>query len=46
MGIEFLKFPKKDIQRGKEIRLGVIKDLQGKLFSKEAVQLLNNNLAL
>jgi TRAP-type C4-dicarboxylate transport system substrate-binding protein len=39
--IEFIPFAKADQLQGEEIRTKVINDLQGKLFSKEIVELIN-----
>jgi len=33
-----LKHPKSDIQKGREIRSKVVKNLTGKLFSKKALE--------
>ncbi len=43
-GIEFLKFPEADIQRGKELRKAMVKKLKGPLFSEEAYQNLSKHL--
>jgi TRAP-type C4-dicarboxylate transport system substrate-binding protein len=40
-GVEFLKFPETDIQKAKALRSEIIKKLEGKLFSKEALTKLN-----
>jgi TRAP-type C4-dicarboxylate transport system substrate-binding protein len=44
LGIEFLEFPKNDIKEGGAIRKRVITKLQGKLFSKEAMSLLETQM--
>jgi TRAP-type C4-dicarboxylate transport system substrate-binding protein len=43
-GIEFLKFSKDDIAKGKELRKEVIAKLKGKLFSAEALKKLESQL--
>ncbi|CBW25605.1 putative ABC transporter periplasmic solute-binding protein [Halobacteriovorax marinus SJ] len=43
-GIEFLKFSKEDIERGKGLRKEVIGKLKGNLFSAEALKKLESNL--
>lgn len=44
MGIDFLEFPKTDIERGKSIRAEIVKKLTGKLFSAEALKMLEKEL--
>ncbi|OIQ19872.1 MAG: hypothetical protein BM556_05140 [Bacteriovorax sp. MedPE-SWde] len=43
-GIEFLKFPKNDIERGKQLRTKIIGKLKGKLFSEKALKMLEAEL--
>lgn len=43
-GIEFLKFSKEDVARGKSLRKEVIGKLKGKLFSGEALSKLESQL--
>jgi len=42
MGIEILKFPPEDIEKGRELRKVIIEKLSGKLFSKETLNLMND----
>jgi len=44
LGVEFVKFPEKDIIKGKEIRKKVIEQLKGKLFSTKVIDLINKQL--
>lgn len=44
MGVEFLTFPKADIEHAKGIRKDIIKILTDKLFSKKAIELLNSSI--
>lgn len=44
LGVEFTNFPESDIKTGKELREKIIKKLEGKLFSKEALERLNKIL--
>lgn len=46
MGVEFVKFPKSDIIKSKQIRKDVIQKLTGKLFSKTAVLKLEQQLKI
>jgi len=41
--VEFTTFSKEEFDKAREVRKGVINDLEGKLFSKEALQLLEKN---
>lgn len=41
-GIEFLEFPKSDVERAKSLRETIIKKLQGPLFSKAALDKLQS----
>lgn len=43
-GIKFLEFPKKDIERGKQLRTEIIGKLKGKLFSEKALKMLEAEL--
>jgi TRAP-type C4-dicarboxylate transport system substrate-binding protein len=43
-GIEFVPFPKEDIAKGKKIRADIISSLQGKLFSKEVINLIEKEI--
>ena len=43
-GIEFLKFSKADVAKGKELRKEVVAKLKGKLFSAEALKMLESQL--
>ncbi len=43
-GIEFLQFPKNDIERGKQLRTKIIGKLKGKLFSEKALKMLEAEL--
>jgi len=43
-GIKFLKFPQKDIERGKQLRTEIIGKLKGKLFSAKALKMLEAEL--
>ncbi|WP_372652400.1 TRAP transporter substrate-binding protein DctP [Halobacteriovorax sp.] len=43
-GIEFLKFSDADVAKGKELRSEVVGKLKGKLFSAEALKMLESNL--
>lgn len=43
-GIEFLKFSKDDVAKGKELRKEVVAKLKGKLFSAEALKKLESQL--
>lgn len=44
MGIEFLEFPKTDVEKGKGIRSEIVKKLTGKLFSAEALKMLEKEM--
>ncbi|EQC46717.1 ABC transporter, substrate-binding protein, family 7 [Bacteriovorax sp. BSW11_IV] len=44
MGIEFLEFPKTDVEKGKGIRAEIVKKLTGKLFSAEALKMLEKEM--
>lgn len=41
MGIEFIDFPKKDLEKSVKVRETTIKKLKGKLFSAESIKQLN-----
>ncbi len=43
-GIEFLEFPKSDVDRAQSLRETIIKKLQGPLFSKEALDRLQSHI--
>lgn len=40
MGVKFVRFPDEDIKKGSELRAEIIKTLSDKLFSKEAIRML------
>lgn len=46
MGIQFLDFPKSDLERGKKLRSDIVKSLTGNLFSKKALQMFNDKVGM
>jgi TRAP-type transport system periplasmic protein len=44
LGIEFLKFPDKDEQRGAEIRKKIVGKLKGKLFTEKSLKMLEKEI--
>ena len=45
MGIEFIKYPSSDMQKGKEVRRKVIGELTGNLFSAKGVELFRKQMS-
>jgi TRAP-type C4-dicarboxylate transport system substrate-binding protein len=44
LGVKFSKFPDSDIATGKDLREKIVKKLEGKLFSSEALKILKTHL--
>jgi TRAP-type C4-dicarboxylate transport system substrate-binding protein len=43
-GVEYLKFPPADVKKAKSLRVNIVKELKGKLFSEDALKRLDNIL--